>query len=69
MADLNKIIDELSKLTVVEAAELLNSLKKMGCYSSSSSSSTSGRRSCQTPAEEKANLRLLLLQQETKKLM
>ena len=30
MADLNKIIDELSTLTVVEAAELLNNLKKNG---------------------------------------
>ena len=30
MADLNKIIDELSTLTVVEAAELWNNLKKNG---------------------------------------
>ena len=30
MADLNKIIDELSTLTVVEAAELSNNLRKRG---------------------------------------
>ena len=30
MADLNKIIDELSTLTVVEAAELSKNLKKNG---------------------------------------
>ena len=30
MADLNKIIDQLSTLTVVEAADYLNNLKKNG---------------------------------------
>ena len=30
MADLNKIIDELSTLTVVEAAELSKNLRKNG---------------------------------------
>ena len=52
MADLNKIIDELSTLTVVEAAELSKQLRrKMGCNSSSTvaaaaqrCSSTSRRR-------------------------
>ena len=34
MADLNKIIDELSTLTVVEAAELSKQLEKNGSDSS-----------------------------------
>ena len=42
MADLNKIIDELSTLTVVEAAELSKQLEeKWGVSSSSCCSSTS----------------------------
>ena len=42
MADLNKIIDELSKLTVVEAAELSKQLEeKWGVTGSTSGSSTS----------------------------
>ena len=44
MADLNKIIDELSKLTVVEAADLSKQLEeKWGVYSSYSSSSSSSQ--------------------------
>ena len=37
VADLNKIIDELSTLTVVEAAELSKQRGKMGRYGSSAS--------------------------------
>ena len=44
MSDLNKIIEDLSKLTVVEAAELSKQLEKMGSNSSSSSSSCSSSR-------------------------
>ena len=57
MADLNKIIDDLSKLTVVEAAELSKQLEENG--SSSSSSSASSRCSSGgAPAEKKTNLQL-----------
>ena len=40
MADLNKIIEELSKLTVVEAADLSKQLEEK-CYCSRTCSSTS----------------------------
>ena len=44
MADLNKIIDDLSKLTVVEAAELSKQLEdKWGVTAATCSSSTSRR--------------------------
>ena len=41
MADLNKIIEDLSSLTVVEAAELSKQLEEKWGVSSSSSCSTS----------------------------
>ena len=50
MADLNKIIDDLSSLTVVEAAELSKQLKKMGRISGTAAApaaaggATSGRK-------------------------
>ena len=51
MADLNKIIDELSTLTVVEAAELSKQLEEKGrnggspsCSSTSWWSNSAGRR-------------------------
>ena len=50
MADLNKIIDELSTLTVVEAAELSKQLESRGYGSSPSCSSTS--RCAAAPAGE-----------------
>ena len=44
MADLNKIIDELSKLTVVEAAELSKQLEEeVGSNSCSTSCSSTSR--------------------------
>ena len=48
MADLNKIIDELSTLTVVEAAELSKQLKKM---------ETAAAPVAAAPAEERQHLR------------
>ncbi len=45
MPDLNKIIEDLSSLTVVEAAELSKQLRrKMGCYSNGCSSTSSSSR-------------------------
>ena len=44
MPDLNKIIEDLSSLTVAEAAELSKQLRrKMGCYTYGSSSTSSSR--------------------------
>ena len=67
MSDLNKIIEDLSKLTVVEAAELSKQLEEKGyssCTGGSSSSTWSG-----SSREEKSEFSLFLAAQETKKLM
>ena len=47
MADLNKIIDELSTLTVVEAAELSKQLEENGYYRIGPSSSSTVQRHLQ----------------------
>ena len=57
MADLNKIIDELSTLTVVEAAELSKQLRrKMGSNSSRTSCSSTSRRSSSTSRRGKIRI-------------
>ena len=66
MADLNKIIDELSTLTVVEAAELSKQLEENGRCSCSCGSSTSG--GAVAPAGKESQFSLWQLQ-AIKKLM
>ena len=67
MADLNKIIDELSTLTVVEAAELSKQLEENGSYSSSPSSSSTCRCSS-TAGEEKSEFSIFLASAGDKKI-
>ena len=59
MADLNKIIDELSKLTVVEAADLSKQLeKKWGV--SAAAAPVAAPASAAAPAEEKSEFTIFL---------
>ena len=67
MANLNKIIDELSKLTVVEAAELSKQLeKKWGVSAAAAAAAPAAVKAA--PAEENQNLLFSLHQPETKRL-
>ena len=67
MADLNKIIDELSTLTVVEAAELSKQLEeKWGVTADSGSSSTS--RWSGASGEEKSEFSIFLASAGDKKI-
>ena len=68
MADLNKIIDELSTLTVVEAAELSSNLRKNGSYSSSPSCSSAGRGAAAPAGEEKSEFSIFLASAGDKKI-
>ena len=59
MADLNKIIDELSKLTVVEAADLSKQLeKKWGV--SAATAPVAAPAAATAPAEEKSEFTIFL---------
>ena len=70
MADLNKIIDDLSSLTVVEAAELSKQLEeKWGVTAAAAVAAAPAAAGGAAPAEEKDELQLCLLQLEIKKLM
>ncbi len=60
MADLNKIIDELSKLTVVEAADLSKQLEeKWGVKAATAVAAAPGAGSA-APAEEKSDFTIFL---------
>ena len=59
MADLNKIIDELSKLTVVEAAELSKQLEEKWGVSAAAPVAAAAAASA-APAEEKSEFSLFL---------
>ena len=70
MADLNKIIDDLSSLTVVEAAELSKQLEeKWGVTAAAAVAAAPAAAVEQHQQKRKMNLRLCLLQQVIKKLM
>ena len=58
MADLNKIIDELSKLTVVEAAELSKQLEEK--WGVSPAVATAAPTAAAAPAEEKSDFTIFL---------
>ena len=70
MADLNKIIDELSKLTVVEAAELSKQLEeKWGVTAAAAvAAPAAGAAAGGEPAEEKSEFTVVLTSAGDKKI-
>ena len=69
MADLNKIIDELSKLTVVEAAELSKQLEeKWGVTAAAVAAPAVGATAGGAPAEEKSEFIVVLASAGDKKI-
>ena len=69
MADLNKIIDELSKLTVVEAAELSKQLEeKWGVTAAAVAAPAAGAAAGEAPAEEKDEFTIVLASAGDKKI-
>ena len=70
MADLNKIIDELSKLTVVEAAELSKQLEeKWGVTAAAAvAAPAAGAAPGGAPAEEKDDFTIMLVSAGDKKI-
>ena len=61
MADLNKIIDELSQLTVVEAAELSKQLEeKWGVSAAAAVAAAPSAGAGDAPAEEKDEFTVML---------
>ena len=70
MADLNKIIDELSKLTVVEAAELSKQLEeKWGVTAAAAAAApAAGAAAGGAPAEEKSEFTVVLTSAGDKKI-
>ena len=70
MADLNKIIDELSKLTVVEAAELSKQLEeKWGVTAAAAvAAPAAGAAAGGAPAEEKSEFTVMLASAGDKKI-
>ena len=69
MADLNKIIDDLSNLTVVEAAELSKQLEeKWGVTAAAAVAATPAAASGAEPAEEKDEFTIMLTAAGDKKI-
>ena len=69
MADLNKIIDELSKLTVVEAAELSKQLEeKWGVTAAAAVAAPVAGAATGAPAEEKDEFTIVLASAGDKKI-
>ena len=69
MADLNKIIDELSKLTVVEAAELSKQLEeKWGVTAATAVAAPAGGAAAMPAAEEKSEFTVFLASAGDKKI-
>ena len=69
MADLNKIIDELSKLTVVEAADLSKQLEeKWGVTAAAAVAAAPAAGSAAAPAEEKSEFTIMLTAAGDKKI-
>ena len=60
MADLNKIIDELSKLTVVEAADLSKQLEEKWGVKAATAVAAAPAAGAVTPAEEKSDFTIFL---------
>ena len=69
MADLNKIIDELSKLTVVEAAELSKQLEeKWGVTAAAAVAAPAAAAAGGAPVEEKSEFTVVLASAGDKKI-
>ena len=69
MADLNKIIDELSSLTVVEAAELSKQLEeKWGVTAATAVAAAPATAGAAAPAEEKDEFTIVLTSSGDKKI-
>ena len=69
MADLNKIIDELSSLTVVEAAELSKQLEeKWGVTAAAAVAAAPASGAAAAPAEEKDEFTIVLTSAGDKKI-
>ena len=69
MADLNKIIDELSSLTVVEAAELSKQLEeKWGVTAAAAVAAAPAAGAAAAPAEEKDEFTIVLASAGDKKI-
>ena len=68
MADLNKIIDELSKLTVVEAAERSKQLEEKWGVTAAAPAAAAPAASGAAPAEEKSEFTIFLSSAGDKKI-
>ena len=68
MADLNKIIDDLSSLTVVEAAELSKQLEEKWGVSAAAAVATAPAATGEAPAEEKDEFTIMLTAAGEKKI-
>ena len=68
MADLNKIIDELSKLTVVEAAELSKQLEDKWGVTAAAPVAAAAAAPGAAPAEEKSEFNIFLVSAGDKKI-
>ena len=68
MADLNKIIDELSKLTVVEAADLSKKLEEKWGVSAAAPVAAVPAGAAAAPAEEKTDFAIFLAAAGDKKI-
>ena len=68
MADLNKIIDELSSLTVVEAAELSKQLEEIWGVTAAAAVAAPAAASAAAPAEEKDEFSVVLASAGDKKI-
>jgi len=68
MADFNKIIDELSKLTVVEAAELSKQLEEKWGVTAAAPAAAAPAASGAAPAEEKSEFTIFLSSAGDKKI-
>ena len=60
MADLNKIIEELSKLTVVEAADLSKQLEEKWGVTAAAPAAAAPAAGAAAPAEEKSEFTIFL---------
>ena len=68
MADLNKIIDDLSKLTVVEAAELSKQLEEKWGVTAAAAVAAPAAAAGGAPAEEKSEFTVVLASAGDKKI-
>ena len=68
MSDLNKIIDDLSKLTVIEAAELSKKLEEKWGVTAATAAAAVPTAAAAAPAEEKSEYKVVLTAAGDKKI-